>query len=181
MDGQVALLNGQHLIKQRDQGIRQRIPRMGEIPPGKGSASPRLSQDPQELLQAWRNIMRGKRPVLLALVHIHQAVETQRRPHGVDTGAADALQRVGLDAIDHVADLRDAVVTGCLWWVPARAKEDIEEDDRAQTMRHQMQPIVWLKRIQGAKGYAQLRKQDVDRRFPGLLDSVLNADDPALV
>ena len=34
------------------------------------------------------------------------------------------------------------------------------------------------KRIQGAKGYAQLRKQDVDRRFPGLLDSILNADPP---
>ena len=32
------------------------------------------------------------------------------------------------------------------------------------------------KRIQGAKGYAQLRKQDVDHRFPGLLDSILNAD-----
>ena len=32
------------------------------------------------------------------------------------------------------------------------------------------------KRIQGARGYAQLRKQDVDRRFPGLLDSILNAD-----
>ncbi len=32
------------------------------------------------------------------------------------------------------------------------------------------------KRIQGAKGYAQLRKQDVDGRFPGLLDSVLSAD-----
>ena len=37
------------------------------------------------------------------------------------------------------------------------------------------------KRIQGAKGYARLRKDDVDRRFPGLLDSVLNADNPALV
>jgi DNA-binding transcriptional ArsR family regulator len=32
------------------------------------------------------------------------------------------------------------------------------------------------KRIQGAKGYARLRKDDVDQRFPGLLDSVLNAD-----
>ncbi len=32
------------------------------------------------------------------------------------------------------------------------------------------------KRIQGARGYAQLRKQHVDRRFPGLLDSTLNAD-----
>ena len=37
------------------------------------------------------------------------------------------------------------------------------------------------KRIQGAKGYAQLRKEDVDHRFPGLLDSVVNADNPALV
>ncbi len=37
------------------------------------------------------------------------------------------------------------------------------------------------KRIQGAKGYTQLRKEDVDRRFPGLLDSVINADNPALV
>jgi DNA-binding transcriptional ArsR family regulator len=37
------------------------------------------------------------------------------------------------------------------------------------------------KRIQGAKGYAQLRKQDVDRRFPGLLDSILNADTTAPV
>jgi len=38
-----------------------------------------------------------------------------------------------------------------------------------------------IKRIQGARGYTQLRKEDVDRRFPGLLDSVINADDPALV
>ena len=29
------------------------------------------------------------------------------------------------------------------------------------------------KRIQGAKGYARLRKDDVDRRFPGLLDPSL--------
>jgi DNA-binding transcriptional ArsR family regulator len=32
------------------------------------------------------------------------------------------------------------------------------------------------KRIQGAKGYTQLRKRDVDIRFPGLLDSILSAD-----
>jgi DNA-binding transcriptional ArsR family regulator len=37
------------------------------------------------------------------------------------------------------------------------------------------------KRIQGAKGYAQLRKADVDRRFPGLLDSILNVGEPARV
>jgi DNA-binding transcriptional ArsR family regulator len=31
------------------------------------------------------------------------------------------------------------------------------------------------KRIQGARAYTRLRKDAVDQRFPGLLDSVLNA------
>jgi len=31
-------------------------------------------------------------------------------------------------------------------------------------------------RDRGARGYTQLRKEDVDRRFPGLLDSIINAD-----
>ena len=35
---------------------------------------------------------------------------------------------------------------------------------------------IIIKRIQGAKGYMSLRKTDLDRRFPGLLDSVLSAD-----
>jgi DNA-binding transcriptional ArsR family regulator len=35
---------------------------------------------------------------------------------------------------------------------------------------------VITKRIQGARGYMSLRKGDLDRRFPGLLDSVLSAD-----
>ena len=35
---------------------------------------------------------------------------------------------------------------------------------------------VITKRIQGAKGYMSLRKTDVDRRFPGLLDSVLSSE-----
>ena len=35
---------------------------------------------------------------------------------------------------------------------------------------------IVTKRIQGAKGYMSLRKTDLDRRFPGLLDSVLSAD-----
>jgi DNA-binding transcriptional ArsR family regulator len=43
------------------------------------------------------------------------------------------------------------------------------------------EPGLVTKRIQGAKGYAQLRKADVDRRFPGLLDSILNAGEPARV
>jgi DNA-binding transcriptional ArsR family regulator len=35
---------------------------------------------------------------------------------------------------------------------------------------------IVTKRVQGAKGYMSLRKADLDRRFPGLLDSILSAD-----
>ena len=35
---------------------------------------------------------------------------------------------------------------------------------------------VVTKRVEGAKGYMSLRKADLDRRFPGLIDSVLSAD-----
>jgi DNA-binding transcriptional ArsR family regulator len=35
---------------------------------------------------------------------------------------------------------------------------------------------IVTKRVQGAKGYMSLRKDDLDRRFPGLIDSVLSAD-----
>ena len=35
---------------------------------------------------------------------------------------------------------------------------------------------VLTKRIQGARGYTRLRKDDLDSRFPGLIDSILSAD-----
>jgi DNA-binding transcriptional ArsR family regulator len=35
---------------------------------------------------------------------------------------------------------------------------------------------IVTKRIQGARGYTCLRKADLDSRFPGLIDSVVNAD-----
>ena len=35
---------------------------------------------------------------------------------------------------------------------------------------------VMTKRIQGTRGYTQLRKTDLDQRFPGLLDSIIAAD-----
>ena len=35
---------------------------------------------------------------------------------------------------------------------------------------------VLTKRIQGTRGYTQLRKDDLDRRFPGLMDSIIDAD-----
>jgi DNA-binding transcriptional ArsR family regulator len=33
---------------------------------------------------------------------------------------------------------------------------------------------VLTKRIQGTKGYTRLRKDDLDRRFPGLMDSIID-------
>jgi DNA-binding transcriptional ArsR family regulator len=35
---------------------------------------------------------------------------------------------------------------------------------------------IITKRIQGARGYMSLRKDDLDLRFPGLIDSVIAAD-----
>ena len=35
---------------------------------------------------------------------------------------------------------------------------------------------VLTKRIQGTRGYTRLRKDDLDRRFPGLMDSIIDAD-----
>jgi len=34
---------------------------------------------------------------------------------------------------------------------------------------------VLTKRIQGTRGYTQLRKNDLDERFPGLMDSIIAA------
>jgi len=35
---------------------------------------------------------------------------------------------------------------------------------------------IVTKRIQGARGYMSLRKDDLDLRFPGLMDSIVSAD-----
>jgi DNA-binding transcriptional ArsR family regulator len=35
---------------------------------------------------------------------------------------------------------------------------------------------IVTKRHEGARGYTRLRKDDLDRRFPGLIDSILSAD-----
>jgi len=36
---------------------------------------------------------------------------------------------------------------------------------------------VLTKRIRGTKGYTQLRKDDLDRRFPGLMDVIIDVGD----
>jgi DNA-binding transcriptional ArsR family regulator len=34
---------------------------------------------------------------------------------------------------------------------------------------------ILTKRIQGTKGYTRLRREDLDRRFPGLMDAIIDA------
>ncbi len=36
---------------------------------------------------------------------------------------------------------------------------------------------VLTKRIQGTKGYTRLRRDDLNRRFPGLMDAIIDADE----
>ena len=40
---------------------------------------------------------------------------------------------------------------------------------------------VLTKRIQGTKGYTKLRKDDLDRRFPGLIDAIIDAENQDLL
>jgi DNA-binding transcriptional ArsR family regulator len=39
---------------------------------------------------------------------------------------------------------------------------------------------VLTKRIQGTKGFTKLRKDDLDRRFPGLIDVIIDAENQEL-
>jgi DNA-binding transcriptional ArsR family regulator len=39
---------------------------------------------------------------------------------------------------------------------------------------------VLTKRIQGTKGFTKLRKDDLDRRFPGLIDAIIDAENQNL-
>jgi DNA-binding transcriptional ArsR family regulator len=39
---------------------------------------------------------------------------------------------------------------------------------------------VLSKRIQGTKGYTKVRKDDLDRRFPGLIDAIIDAQNQDL-
>lgn len=37
---------------------------------------------------------------------------------------------------------------------------------------------VIAKRIEGARGYMRVRKEDLDKRFPGLIDSIVDVTEP---
>ena len=101
--------------------------------------------------------------------------------------AADAmlLPRVLAALADphRLATVRFLARNGESWCAQVRQEAGLElsKSTFSHHLRIMREAGLVTKRIQGARGYAQLRKEDVDRRFPGLLDSVINADDPALV
>src|SRR2546429_4214934 len=105
---------------------------------------------------------------------------------GVEPGAAEMVPRTLLRAL---ADCHRRATTrffarhGESWCAQVRQEAGLElsKSTFSHHLRIMREAGLVTKRIQGARGYARLRKEDVDRRFPGLLDSVVNADDPALV
>jgi DNA-binding transcriptional ArsR family regulator len=82
-----------------------------------------------------------------------------------------------------LATVRFLARNGESWCAQVRQEAGLElsKSTFSHHLRIMREAGLVTKRIQGARGYAQLRKEDVDRRFPGLLDSVINADVPALV
>jgi DNA-binding transcriptional ArsR family regulator len=82
-----------------------------------------------------------------------------------------------------LASVRFLARNGESWCAQLRQEAGLElsKSTFSHHLRIMREAGLVTKRIQGARGYAQLRKEDVDRRFPGLLDSIINADDPALV
>jgi DNA-binding transcriptional ArsR family regulator len=62
----------------------------------------------------------------------------------------------------------------------ARVMQDAGLEMSKSTFSHHLRILreagIVTKRIEGTKGYMCLRKDDLDARFPGLIDSILSAD-----
>ena len=99
--------------------------------------------------------------------------------------AADAMRLpkvlAALADPHRLATVRFLASHGESWCAQVRQEAGLELSK--STFSHHLRILreagLVTKRIQGARGYARLRKDDVDQRFPGLLDSVLKADTAA--
>jgi len=62
----------------------------------------------------------------------------------------------------------------------SRVMQDIGLEMSKSTFSHHLRILreagVFTKRIEGTKSYMCVRKADLDARFPGLIDSIMNAD-----
>ena len=95
--------------------------------------------------------------------------------------AADfGLQRVLAALADRhrLAIVRFVAVHGESWC--SQVMQDAGLDMSKSTFSHHLRILrdagIVTKRHEGTKSYMCLRKDDLDGRFPGLLDSILNAD-----
>jgi DNA-binding transcriptional ArsR family regulator len=81
-----------------------------------------------------------------------------------------------------LATVRFVARTGESWC--ARVMQDIGLEMSKSTFSHHLRILreagVVTKRIEGTKSYMCVRKADLDARFPGLIDSILNADAEAV-
>ena len=77
-----------------------------------------------------------------------------------------------------LAIVRFVAVHGELWC--SRVMQDAGLEMSKSTFSHHLRILrlagVVTKRHEGTKGYMCLRKDDLDSRFPGLVDSILSAD-----
>ena len=77
-----------------------------------------------------------------------------------------------------LATVRIVARTGESWC--ARVMQDVGLEMSKSTFSHHLRILreagVVAKRIEGTKSYMCVRKADLDARFPGLIDSILNAD-----
>jgi DNA-binding transcriptional ArsR family regulator len=99
----------------------------------------------------------------------------------VEPAAADfQLPRILAALADQhrLATVRYVARTGesCCADVIAEAGLGITKSTFSHHLRILREAGVLTKRIQGTRGYTQLRKDDLDLRFPGLLDSIIAAD-----
>jgi len=96
------------------------------------------------------------------------------------TAAAFDLPRVLAALADRhrLATVQVVARNGESWC--ARVMQDAGLEMSKSTFSHHLRILreagVVTKRIEGTKSYMRVRKADLDARFPGLIDSILNAD-----
>jgi len=103
----------------------------------------------------------------------------------MDDGVEPAVQDIALPRVlaaladpHRLAAVRFVARHGESWC--AQVIEEAELPMTKPTFSHHLRILreagIISKRIQGARGYMSLRKDDLDLRFPGLIDSIIAAD-----
>jgi len=65
-------------------------------------------------------------------------------------------------------------------WVMQQASLSLTKSTFSHHVRILREAGILRKRVSGSKAYIWLRKEDLDGRFPGLMDAILDADVPVV-